>query len=439
MAFGVGYKDRPLREDEIRDLVAKGVEEKGVKDKKVLVILPDHTRTCPIPLFFRLLCDLIYPQAKQLDFLIALGTHPPMPDDAIDRLVGMPADERKRRYPNARLFNHMWDNPEHLREVGVISADEIEEISGGLMREDVRCECNKMLLEYDLVSVVGPTFPHEVVGFSGGNKYFFPGVSGPEVLNFFHWLGAVITLPSIIGTKHNPVRAVVDRAAGFIGVDKLMFSLVVYHNELHGLYVGEVDEAWSMAADLSSELHIVYVDKPFTRVLSCAPPMYDDIWTGGKCMYKLEPALADGAELIIHAPHIEEVSYTHGKMLDEIGYHVRDYFLKREEMFKHVPRGVMAHSTHVKGIGTWEDGVETPRVNVVLATRIPRERCERINLGYMNPDEVKFEDWEGRESEGIVRIPKAGEMLYRLKDGTVPRIPGDPGAEGEEWRPVNRT
>lgn len=426
MAFGVGYKDRPLTEDEIRDLVARGVEAKGVDGKRVLVIIPDHTRTCPIPLFFKLLCELVHPRAAKLDFLVALGTHPPMPEEAIAKLVGMPADERRRLYPKVEIHNHYWDNPAHLREVGVIGADEIAELSGGLMREDVRCECNKMLFDYDLIAVVGPTFPHEVVGFSGGSKYFFPGVSGPEVLNFFHWLGAVITLPKIIGVKHNPVRSVVDRAASFVGVDKLMFSLVVHHAELHGLYVGDVNEAWSMAADLSAELHIQLVDKPFRRVLSCAPPMYDDIWTGGKCMYKLEPALADGAELVIYAPHIDEVSYTHGGMLDQIGYHVRDYFRKREGQFAHVPRGVMAHSTHVKGIGTFEDGVERPRVNVVLATRIPRERCERINLGYMDPDEVKFEDWEGRESEGVVRIPKAGEMLYRLADGTVPRIPGDP-------------
>jgi nickel-dependent lactate racemase len=156
--------------------------------------------------------------------------------------------------------------------------------------------------------------------------------------------------------------------------------------------------------------------------------MYDDIWTAGKCMYKLEPALADGAELIIYAPHIDEVSYTHGKVLDEIGYHVRDYFRHRMDQFADIPRGVMAHSTHVKGIGTFEEGVEKPRCNVVLATQIPKERCDRINLGYLNPESIRFEDFEGREDEGIVRIPKAGEMLYRLSDGTIPRIPGDPGA-----------
>jgi len=424
-AQGLGFEERPLTGEEIERTVAEEVEAAGLRGKKVLCIIPDHTRTCPLPLLFRLMCDHIGAVAKKLDFIVALGTHPPLPEDAINRLVGLTPEERRGAYAKFAIHNHEWDNPGALQRVGTFSADEIEEISGGLLREDVNVEVNKRLFDYDAACIVGPTFPHEVVGFSGGNKYFFPGISGPEVLNFFHWLGAVITLPRIIGTARTPVREVVDRAAGMIDLPKLCFSLVVHHDELHGLYAGTPEEAWAEAAALSQKLHIVYVEKPFKRVLSCAPRMYGDIWTAGKCMYKLEPALADGAELIVYAPHINEVSYTHGKVLDEIGYHVRDYFRTRMERFKEYPRGVLAHSTHVKGIGTFIDGVEKPRVNVVLATRISRERCERINLGYMNPDDVNFDDWEGRESEGIVRIPKAGETLYRLSDGTVPRIPGD--------------
>ena len=56
-------------------------------------------------------------------------------------------------------------------------------------------------------------FPHEVVGFSGGNKYLFPGIAGPEIINFTHWLGALITNYDVIGAGYTPVRAVIDRAA----------------------------------------------------------------------------------------------------------------------------------------------------------------------------------------------------------------------------------
>jgi len=143
--------------------------------------------------------------------------------------------------------------------------------------------------------------------------------------------------------------------------------------------------------------------------------MYDDLWTAAKGMYKMEPAVADGGEVIIYAPHIDEISYTHGRIIDEIGYHVRDYFLKQWDRFKHYPWGVLAHSTHLRGIGTYENGIEQPRIAVTLATRIPPERCKRVNLGYMNPDAIRMDEWQGREEEGIVVIPKAGELLYRVR------------------------
>jgi nickel-dependent lactate racemase len=266
--------------------------------------------------------------------------------------------------------------------------------------------------------ICGPVFPHEVVGFSGGNKYFFPGIAGPEIINFTHWLGAVITNYKIIGAGYTPVRAVIDRAAAFIDRPKACFSLVVTHAGLAGIYFGSPEEAWQSAADLSTQKHIVYVDKPFQRLLSIMPEMYDDLWTAAKGMYKMEPAVADGGEIVIYAPHITEVSYTHGKIIDEIGYHCRDYFMKQWDRFKHYPGGVLAHSTHVRGLGSYDvqTGIESLRIRVTLATRIPPERCIRINLGYLDPETIHIEDWQNREDQGILVAPRAGEMLYRTKE-----------------------
>ena len=226
-------------------------------------------------------------------------------------------------------------------------------MTDGLFAMDVPVEINRMLYDYDQVMIVGPVFPHEVVGFSGGNKYLFPGVAGPQILNFFHWLGAVVTNPMIIGNKWTPVRKVVDRAGAMVKVDKVCFCMVVRPDKsLAGLFAGTPETAWDQASDLSRRVHITYKEKPFQTILSCAPPMYDELWTAGKCMYKLEPVLADGGELIIYAPHLKEVCVSHGAHIEEIGYHCRDYFLKQWDKFKHVPWGVLAHSTHVRGIGT---------------------------------------------------------------------------------------
>jgi nickel-dependent lactate racemase len=417
MFIDKGSPDKFLTEPEVRELMTEAMAQARLDGKRVIVIIPDGTRTAPIPLMFRLFHELLGSRAAQLDFLIALGTHQPMSEDAINKHVGVTAEERATRYAGINIFNHRWDKPDQMVELGEISEGEIERITNGLLRQSVKVRLNRLIFDYDQIIICGPTFPHEVVGFSGGNKYFFPGISGAEVINFSHWLGAVITSYEVIGTKHTPVRRVIDRAASFISKPKLCFSMVVKGDAMAGLYIGSPEEAWEAASNLSAQLHINWVEKPFKRVLSVMPKMYADIWTASKGMYKLEPAVADGGEVIIYAPHIDEISHTHGKILDEIGYHVRDYFAKQWDRFKHHPWGVIAHSTHLRGIGEYdaETGVETPRIRVTLATTIPKERCERVNLGYLDPDTINLDEWKGREDEGILFVPKAGEMLYRLK------------------------
>lgn len=415
MVIGEGYTDAILGEDQVVQIAAKALEHRHLDGKRVLVVIPDHTRTAPIPLMFKTLYTLLADRVKALDFIVALGTHPPMQMEHIYRLVGITPQEHQTVYPKSNFFNHLWKDPDALTSVGILDENKIDTITNGLFRMSVNLTVNKMVTQYDHLMIVGPVFPHEVVGFSGGNKYIFPGIAGQEIIDFFHWLGAVITNQEIIGAKYTPVRTVVDEAASYLHIEKSCFAMVVKGNDLAGLYYGTPENAWSHAADLSDKLHILYKDKQFHTVLSCAPTMYDDLWTGGKCMYKLEPVVADGGKLIIYAPHIDEISYTHGAILDEIGYHCRDFFLKQWDVYSNYPWGVVAHSTHVKGVGTYENGVEKPRIEVVLATNIPEQRCKKVNLGYIDPHSVRMEDFQGREDEGILYVPKAGEMLYRLR------------------------
>jgi len=391
--------------------------------KRILLIIPDNTRSGPVGDVFKIIYEHLRQKAKAVDCLVALGTHQPMSEGQICTRLSMTLDERKSKYASVKFFNHRWDKPETFTSIGRISADEIEQISDGLFREEVDVAINKLIFDYDEFFILGPVFPHEVVGFSGGHKYIFPGIAGDEIIHFFHWLGAVVTNPLINGNKWTPTRKVVEKAASLVKMPRKLFAIVALENELKGLFIGDVVEAWEKAADLSDKVHIVYKDRAYQTILGLAPEMYDDIWTAGKVMYKLEPILADGGTLIIYAPHISEISYTHGRYLDRIGYHTRDYFLKRMDQFKGVPRGIVAHSTHVKGIGTYIDGVEKPRANVILATGISKERCKKVNLGYMNPNEIKIADYENKEDKGILVVRHAGEILHRLANGTIPRIP----------------
>ncbi len=416
MVVGHGTPQTQLSEQEVRDILVRGISSEIISGKRVLVLTPDNTRTCPLPLIVKGLARVVAPLADQLDFMVALGTHPPMSADDILDLYGFTPNSKEQLLPESRFMNHRWDLPDTLKVIGRLEADEIKAISGGLFNHCVDVSINRRIFDYDLILILGPVFPHEVAGFSGGDKYLFPGIAGGEFLHFTHWLGAVVTNWDTIGIKHTPVRQTLTRAAGLVPVPRICVSMVVRPDgALAGLFVGDTAASWSAAADLSARLHIVYEDRPFHTVLGTASPMYSELWVAGKVMYKLEPIVADGGTLIIYGKHITRVSDTWGDQLARVGYHTRDYFLERMDRFQDVPGGVLAHSTHVRGMGTVENGVEKPRINVVLATSIPEDQCKALNLGYMDPATINKADFDGREDEGILCVHKAGETLYRLR------------------------
>lgn len=414
MGTGIGYLQQALKEDEVRQILAQAFQENTLDGKRVLIIIPDSTRTAPIPLMFRELYNLLGQRVERLDYLIALGTHPPMSEEAIAKLVGVEARERQEHYPNVSIYNHHWSEPGVLKTIGIITRQEAAQLTEGVLAEEVPVRLNGMIFEYDQLVICGPVFPHEVVGFSGGAKYLFPGIAGADIINFTHWLGARLTSTLTIGTKDTLVRRVIHRAAEFVDRPLLCLALVMQGENLHGLYSGDYIDAYNRAADLSGRLNVLPVEHPFKRILSMPSTRYDDLWTAAKAMYKTEAAIADGGEVIIYAPHISEVSYTHGALIDEVGYHVKDYFLKQWERFKNVPGSILAHSTHVKGTGTYDSatGIEQPRIQVTLATSIPEERCRKINLGYLDYRAINPDEWEGHEDEGLLLVRHAGEMLY---------------------------
>ncbi len=389
--------------------------------QRVLVLIPDHTRSLPLPELFRMLVEILQ-DARQLDFMVALGTHPALPEEALNQLVGITAAERATTYKHIGLFNHAWDDPAMLASLGVMEQEEIKQLAGASwhasLPDEVVIRINKLALAYDHILILGPTFPHEVVGMSGGAKYLFPGISGPEMINATHWLGALAGVVGTIGIKDTPVRAMIHAAAQRLRTPVTLAALVVTGHDLAGVFVGDLYEAWSLAADLSAQRNIRWCEKPFQRVLSCAPAMYNELWTAAKAMYKLEPAVAMGGEVIIYAPHLDVVSPVHGRYIYEVGYHILPYFLNDWERFKHIPLGALAHSTHVRGSGVMENGIEKPNVRVTLASKISAADCARLNLGYLDPAEIDVESWKDREEEGILYVPRAGEILFRQKAST---------------------
>lgn len=434
-ATRIGDATTVLDENQVTDFVREQLAAYSFDGKSVCVLVPDATRTCPMPLLMRAVHAELYGRVSALTVLIALGTHVAMSEEDLAAHLGFAAGRLDETYPGMSVINHEWWKPETFIDLGTIPASRIVELSEGRMDLDVPVLLNRAVVDNDVALVVGPVLPHEVVGISGGNKYFFPGVGGQKIIDVSHWLGALITSAEIIGTTGiTPVRALIDDGAALIPSEKIGLCVVtaetadaavdgavdaavspssVATSGLHSISFGETRAAWASAAQVCAATHVAYLDAPVRRVLSIVPQMYADIWTAAKGFYKVEPVVEDGGEVILYAPHVKELSFAHPE-IHEIGYHCRDYFVKQWDRFADIHWGVLAHSTHLRGAGSYdaETGEERLRVKVTLATSIPEEVCHAANLGYLDPASVDPSVFA--DDPNTLVVPRAGETLFRL-------------------------
>src|SRR3712207_775358 len=412
----VGGSGEVLSEAQVSAFVAEQLGGVDLDGRSVCVVIPDATRSCPLPLLLTAVHGALVGRVTRMTALVALGTHAPMTEAQLARHLGYPTGDLAARYPGLEVRNHEWADPGTFVSLGVIPATRVEELSGGLLSESVDVRLNRAVVEHDVALVVGPVFPHEVVGFSGGNKYFFPGVAGQEIIDLSHWLGALITSADIIGTRGiTPVRALIDEAAALIPAETLAVCVVAQSGSgaLHAAAFGDPRSAWAAAAAVSAETHVRYLDAPVRRVLSVMPEKYDDIWTAAKGFYKLEPVVADGGEVILYATHITQIAAMHPE-IERIGYHCRDYFVQQWAQFEHLHWGVLAHSTHLRGAGTYDEVAgERCRLTVTLATGIPEDVVRAAALDYLDPAAVDIDAFRA-DGETFV-VPEAGEVLFRLR------------------------
>jgi nickel-dependent lactate racemase len=400
----------------IEDFIAEELARIDVDGKRVCLIVPDDTRSCPMPQLLPLVYRALAPRASELTALVALGTHAAMDEAGINAFFAAGQDVGSL-YPKMRFVNHEWWKPETFSHLGTVTTSQIKEISEGRLETPVDVRINRIANEADVSIVLGPVFPHEVVGFSGGAKYFMPGIAGKEIINTSHWLGALISSATIIGTPGiTPVRALINEAVGRVECEVYALCLVVQSGpgNLHAMSFGAAHPAWEAAAAISSGTHITYLDRPVKQVLSIIPSRYHDIWTAAKGMYKVEPAIADGGEVIIYAPHVTEFAQSHPE-LAEIGYHCMPYFTEQWEKFKDFPGGLLAHSTHLRGQGTYSEAEgERCRITVTLATGISEAETWAMNLNYRDPASIDIDAFP-KDDPDYLFVPHAGEMLFRLR------------------------
>jgi nickel-dependent lactate racemase len=383
--------------------------------ERVLAIIPDKTRDDNTHQLFPIATEFLTQRGvRSFDALVAQGTHPPMSEAQKLAKIGN-TDFR------GSIFDHRWDEPEELITLGELSADLTRELTGGLIDQAVPVTINKLLAPgvYDTVLVFGATVPHEVAGFAGGAKYFFPGVAGPELTHTTHWLGALAGIENIIGRVETPTRRLIEAAADLIPARIISLNTVVSRNDgeltTYALFAGEIKDAFRRAAEVSRQVHIRYTRRKYKRVVALLDPHYDELWVGGKASYKLGAIIEEGGELIIYAPHLTKLSETHGALIEKYGYapleSVRDMLGVSQELRENLC--IAAHLAHVAYAGRIDtEGKIVPRYRITMASGLDEETCRRVNLGYIDYRSFDYESM--RADRDTLIVADAGRDLYQV-------------------------
>jgi len=416
--IGHGSAESALSGPELSAIVAEALDviEPGAR---VLAIIPDKTRDDNTDQLFPMAAEFLRQRdVKNFDALVAQGTHPPMSEAQKLHKIGFAAGEF-----SGSLFDHRWDQAEELVTLGELSVETVSSLTNGLISNPVAVSLNKLLAPgiYDTVLVFGATVPHEVAGFAGGAKYFFPGVAGPELTHTTHWLGALAGIEHIIGNVETPTRHLIEAAADLVPSRVISLNTVVTRgNEgeliTHALFAGEIREAFRRAAEVSRRVHIRYTGRKYKRVVALLDQHYDELWVGGKASYKLGGIIEDAGELIIYAPHLTKISETHGALIEKYGYapleSVRDMLGVSQELRENLC--IAAHLAHVSYAGRVDEtGKIVPRYQITMATGLDQATCERVNLGYLDYRSV---DLRGLRSQpDTLVVEDAGRDLYKVQ------------------------
>ena len=384
--------------------------------ERVLAIIPDKTRDDNTDVLFPIATDFLAARGvASFDALVAQGTHPAMAESQKLSKIGS-------AHFSGQLFDHRWNQPEELISLGELSTATVKQLTGGLLDSAVPVTVNKLLAPgiYDTIIVFGATVPHEVAGFAGGAKYFFPGVAGPELTHTTHWLGALAGIENIIGRVDTPTRRLIEAATDLIDARIISLNTVVSRdagNELitYALFAGDIREAFRRAAEVSRQVHIRYTGRKYKRVVALLDPHYDELWVGGKASYKLGAIIEEGGELIIYAPHLTKLSETHGALIEKYGYapleSVRDMLGVSQELRENLC--IAAHLAHVAYAGRLDQhGKIVPRYKIRMATGLDEETCRRVKLGYLDHRTLDYEEM-GRDPDTLV-VKDAGRDLYQV-------------------------
>ena len=419
---GSGSPESDLTDDELRQIVEHALSSVS-PGSRVLVIMPDKTRDDNTHILFpQAAAALAANGVTKLDALVAQGTHSPMTE--AEKLIKIGAKSYDDIPNLGHIYDHRWDTPEDLVNIGELPADEVSHITAGLFNESIPLEINRLAAPgvYDVILIFGATVPHEVAGFAGGAKYFFPGIAGAALTHRTHWLAALATIEKIIGRVETPTRHMIEAAADRITAQVIAFTSVITrtpddHLQTHALFGGDYRQSLRRAAEVSRQVHIKYTGRQYRRVVAVLDEHYEDLWLGGKASYRLGAIIETGGELIIYAPRLRCISETHGHDIERFGGYapienIKDLVAESGELQANLC--VAAHLAHVSYAGReGTDGTFVPKYRIVLASQVDEETCRRVNLDFL--DYLTFDIKDYADDPNTLIVERAGRDLYLVE------------------------
>jgi nickel-dependent lactate racemase len=381
--------------------------------KKVLVIPPDitrlHSRAGAITQF-----AWKYYGSRLTDILPALGTHMPLTEEELSQMFGETPKE---------LFRvHNWRKD--LVTLGIVPSEFVAEVSEGRVEYEWPAQVNSLLVKgrFDLIISPGQVVPHEVIGMANYNKNVFVGTGGQEGINKSHFLGAVYGMERIMGKKKSPVRDVLNYASRNFAQDlPILYVLTVLGRRedgglaLRGLFIGDDEECYERAADLSTEVNITMLDEPLDKVVVYLDPEeYRSTWLGNKSIYRTRMAMADGGELVVIAPGLREFGEdkTIDGLIRKYGYRGTPYTLMQVEKNSDLKENLSAaaHLIH---------GSSEGRFSITYCPgKLTREEIEGVGFQYQELERA-LDTYDPRHlQEGWNKL-SSGEVVYYISNPAV--------------------
>jgi nickel-dependent lactate racemase len=374
-------------------ILSKRLFELARGKNKILIVADDITRPTPISKFIHLILDELARAGvneKQIEFILALGTHVFMTRDEMNVKLGRDIVEKYR------VYNHDWKNNDSLEYAG--NTD-----------QGVPVWVNKLIYNADLVIGLGSIMPIEVCGFSGGGKIIVPGVCGEITNSEMHWKRVETPSNEILGKAENPIRASIDSLARKAGLDFIVNVILDGKGSIVGAVAGDMVAAHRIGCKIAAKVYSVNIPREYDIVIADSFPFDVEFWQANKALDTAGCVVKKGGVIILVTPCYKGFSQTHRDILD-FGYQSVKRIKELVECGEIKHKVVGVHMIQVSNVAVEKDKL------ILVSSGITKNEAEKVGFLWEETPQKAFEkalELCGSK-KSIAILKNASRMLPRV-------------------------